>query len=1590
MKSTRTDAPTFPAQFTQEFKFDCSFWSAANLHSRQGDTQNSIYNELGVLAVQTVLQGHNCSVFAYGQAGAGKTYTMMGSGEQRRGLIPRILQGIFAEVEGGKRSGNTCSIVMSYVEIYDERVYDLLSQASTKTSLKVREHPEDGAFVERAQRAHVTNYTQALEMIEEGNRTRSMTSMHNNCRSHTVVILSLTQRGPRSLEMVRSSKICMVDLAGSERVDHGASGARLREVASVNRSLTTLADVVGALAKRKSNRSMDNSQQQKTFVPYRNSVLTRLLKESLGGRSKIIMIGVISPCSAHYEDSIATLRYIERAKSVNNTVRFQADTNGDMTQRFLGDTNALKSKLCVANEASIPPTISNACCGSPETNDECLNSELLDLRLCSDTKAGSNLRIASLDLNMEEISDAVVDVHSRKSVFLVKMPVGFGDYEHSIGKVLRESLILLKLVGIRRRWQTLRQCRAFDQWRKLVCLDATTSKKKLAMNNVMCGQTESFKSIGRKPNCPPLPTHLRSSEIRSGGQVHDVVETVAATDAICCSVVQDFLFPHQRDPPELLTQQSNNAASASLLELLASSSEFDRCEGSYELNEDYANCQHQLEELASPEGCKLSSVIDINAIGWTNALRVDNGGTLPLLSPQLHDEKNLVHSTLIHSTLSLCVDSIDLARRALGPSMCKLHFRSTGSGTGVECELLRYLDKRFLMITRILEDLVATPHLQNDDLRQIPSRSTCEILETMIGEFCLQIIVRLCDQLPSASSACVAGRLQLEAQLEHFSDGLKRKFLPEIARSGDNPDSTTNVAFYVATEMLVMTERIKLVWNLAGYQKRERLVQAQALEATAINDRKKAARIAALEERNSELSARCDTLLAASTRPDGSIIKELDLDCSNRIRLRDDEAHSAIVLDGFGNKYDGNVAPRRNDDILVEEVARTREVQAQNDKLLCRIATLKHTLATRSARVAELEAENCCLNSELQIIKVNGIQSANFVNSMDAPVYKLQKELENSLNTAQELESQLVEFKRINVEQTSDLESAKTLFLCEKARKKVDGHVALLRRQIDEAETENLLKATAIENLEFSLSKAQTQREIAGMLAEDSTCKQQLQTNQMFVLETQICKAEQRLLELESSLTATVQERDENILLHSQTEDALVSAIGREKILQDQLDGISKRELKELTCVRTQLHDSTLELASLREELTELLDHSTLQSATIETLKLEQSELRRNVQELEVERDELLLRCQTEQDTSEQKEIVCQVIAQQYAETLSKVERQLETERLECMTANEILQRQKYAFQELQALEHLIRMDNCSTIRDLKEQVETLSAETRALNQKLTTNAIVMEAVRTAAAAQIQELEDQSKLSISKHKEIARIATENLQECRVDLQAITRRWIQAQVQCGLLRICAERLGGYLSEAKESCMMQLADVESSRLGYDTVCVSTHATSSTELTVSEHLNNLDAWFDEVISGKTETTISVSTIPENTDAARSSLLKTLTDLGDLTNELLVVCEGTSGADTYSHKSPTRKKNLVHRGKGGLELKSKDLNENVLNSDLNVETQKVTRQEKTSDEVIELRKIVTKLKEALEAKDDMLLFLDGKVRRLEQGTQV
>lgn len=288
----------------KEFTFDYSYWS----HDEKSEnyaSQEMVYQDLGTEVVDCAFEGYNACVFAYGQTGSGKTFTMMGS-PTNQGLIPRICKALFDRMAENSKLGTTHRVQVSYLEIYQERVADLL-RGRDNTSLKVREHPKKGPYVQGLTTCLVTNYGHIQEWMNRGNshRMTAATNMNDvSSRSHAIFTITFVQAGYcDGVPSETVSKIHLVDLAGSERADAtGATGQRLKEGAHINKSLVTLGSVISALAELSAENSTNNNnnngsggQKRHIFIPYRDSVLTWLLKDSLGGNSKTIMIAAISP-----------------------------------------------------------------------------------------------------------------------------------------------------------------------------------------------------------------------------------------------------------------------------------------------------------------------------------------------------------------------------------------------------------------------------------------------------------------------------------------------------------------------------------------------------------------------------------------------------------------------------------------------------------------------------------------------------------------------------------------------------------------------------------------------------------------------------------------------------------------------------------------------------------------------------------------------------------------------------------------------------------------------------------------------------------------------------------------------------------------------------------------------------------------------------------------------------------------------------------------------------------------------------------------------------------------------------------------------
>ncbi|OXV08630.1 hypothetical protein Egran_03607 [Elaphomyces granulatus] len=327
------------------FAFDRSYWSFdRSAPSYAG--QEHLFNDLGVPLLDNAFQGYNNCIFAYGQTGSGKSYSMMGYGKEH-GVIPKICQDMFMRIATLQEDKNlTCTVEVSYLEIYNERVRDLLNPG-TKGNLKVREHPSTGPYVEDLAKLVVRSFQEIENLMDEGNKARTVAATNMNetsSRSHAVFTLTLTQKrhdAETTMDTEKVSRISLVDLAGSERATStGATGARLKEGAEINRSLSTLGRVIAALADLSSGKKKNNA-----MVPYRDSVLTWLLKDSLGGNSMTAMIAAISPADINFEETLSTLRYADSAKRIKNHAVVNEDPNARMIRELKEELAQLRSKL---------------------------------------------------------------------------------------------------------------------------------------------------------------------------------------------------------------------------------------------------------------------------------------------------------------------------------------------------------------------------------------------------------------------------------------------------------------------------------------------------------------------------------------------------------------------------------------------------------------------------------------------------------------------------------------------------------------------------------------------------------------------------------------------------------------------------------------------------------------------------------------------------------------------------------------------------------------------------------------------------------------------------------------------------------------------------------------------------------------------------------------------------------------------------------------------------------------------------------------------------------------------------------------------
>ncbi|XP_044068044.1 kinesin-like protein KIF1B isoform X12 [Siniperca chuatsi] len=351
--TTTITNPKAPKEPAKTFSFDYSYWSHTTPEDPSFASQNLVYNDIGKEMLAHAFEGYNVCIFAYGQTGAGKSYTMMGKQEEgQEGIIPMLCEDLFEKInEDNNKDELSYSVEVSYMEIYCERVRDLLNPKN-KGNLRVREHPLLGPYVEDLSKLAVTSYTDIADLMDAGNKARTVAATNMNetsSRSHAVFTIVFTQKKHDSetdLSTEKVSKISLVDLAGSERADStGAKGTRLKEGANINKSLTTLGKVISALAEVDNCTSKSKKKKKTDFIPYRDSVLTWLLRENLGGNSRTAMVAALSPADINYDETLSTLRYADRAKNIKCNAVINEDPNNKLVRDLKDEVSRLKELL---------------------------------------------------------------------------------------------------------------------------------------------------------------------------------------------------------------------------------------------------------------------------------------------------------------------------------------------------------------------------------------------------------------------------------------------------------------------------------------------------------------------------------------------------------------------------------------------------------------------------------------------------------------------------------------------------------------------------------------------------------------------------------------------------------------------------------------------------------------------------------------------------------------------------------------------------------------------------------------------------------------------------------------------------------------------------------------------------------------------------------------------------------------------------------------------------------------------------------------------------------------------------------------------
>jgi len=374
------------------FRFDYVYGSKS--------TQKEIYEDTAYPLVESVLEGYNGTIFAYGQTGCGKTFTMEGpQSDDLQGIIPRVFQHIFDKVDCDSDHSNKFLIRAGYIEIYNEDIRDLLGDDPMK-KLNLREDPDRGVYVKDLTMVTVKTVFDTQSLMDKGRSSRVVGRTNMNAvssRSHAIFVLNVetSTKDPDSEDdKIKAGMLNLVDLAGSERQGKtGAQGVRFKEATKINLSLSALGNVISALVEGKGK-----------HIPYRDSKLTRLLQNSLGGNTKTVMIACVSPSDDSYDETLSTLRYANRAKNIKNKPKINEDPKDALLKQYQDEIKKLKQMLRDGLKVGRSPSMKSNSTMSSEREKEIVTRTVTKEVMVRDKKLSAKYK--KLQMELERTRDA--------------------------------------------------------------------------------------------------------------------------------------------------------------------------------------------------------------------------------------------------------------------------------------------------------------------------------------------------------------------------------------------------------------------------------------------------------------------------------------------------------------------------------------------------------------------------------------------------------------------------------------------------------------------------------------------------------------------------------------------------------------------------------------------------------------------------------------------------------------------------------------------------------------------------------------------------------------------------------------------------------------------------------------------------------------------------------------------------------------------------------------------------------------------------------------------------------------------------------